>query len=156
MSLGPDWFGLTVVWWYFEWSWMLKTRAGLRADDLLIFQIPCCLLMLNSCYPHLPSYIFIFMVSLGKPCVLQGPMTFPGDPWSLSRQKSSNFAKMLGTNPDKIGPKCSKSQISDPDRSARKHYSMSINPDKYQPWCRNIYIWISLFSYLPLRVYNNM
>ena len=59
-------------------------------------------------------------------------MTFPGDPRSLSGQKLSNFAEMPGTNPDKIGPKCPKSQIDDPDRNARKCYSMSINPDKYQ------------------------
>jgi hypothetical protein len=49
----------------------------------------------------------------------------------------SNFAKIPGTNPDKIGPKCPKGQIDDPDRGARKSYGMSINPDKYQRGAEN-------------------
>ena len=60
-----------------------------------------------------------------------GPLTIPGDPWSLSRQKNQILAKMLGTNPDKNGPKYPKGQIDYPDRKNGKCYSMSTNPDKY-------------------------
>ena len=60
-----------------------------------------------------------------------GPLTIPGDPWSLSGQKNQILAKKLGTNPDKNQPKYPKSQIHYPDRKTGKYYSMSTNPDKY-------------------------
>jgi hypothetical protein len=47
------------------------------------------------------------------PGVIIGPMTFPGDPWSLSGQNSPNFGQnaWYSTNPDKMGPKCLTTQI---------------------------------------------
>ena len=36
-----------------------------------------------------------------------------------------------------MGPKCLGSQIDDPDRNARKYYSMCFNPDKYQHGPKN-------------------
>ena len=61
----------------------------------------------------------------------EGPLTIPGDPWSLSGQKNQILAKKLGTNPDNNGPKYPKSQIHYPDRKTGKYYSMSTNLDKY-------------------------
>ena len=58
---------------------------------------------------------------------------------------------MPSTNPDKMGPKCLETQIGDPDRSFRKYYSMSINPDKYQHESKNM-DFTSKSSYLPLRL----
>ena len=58
------------------------------------------------------------------------------------------LVEMPGTNPDKMGPKCLGTQIGNPDRSARKYYSMSWYPDKYRHGEKNLDI-TPKSSYLP-------
>ena len=63
---------------------------------------------------------------------LLGPLTIAGEPLSLSGPNHQILVEKPSTNLDKNGPNGPNGQIDCPDRNARKCYSMSTNPDRYQ------------------------
>ena len=68
---------------------------------------------------------------------LKDPWHSQGIPGPYPDRFCQILVKMPRTNPDKMGPKCLGSQIDDPDRNARKYYSLCLNPDKYQHGPKN-------------------